>query len=81
MTGISNAGHGDVPRFLAKNGNLADLAETMHLSLQYALYGLISPHGCAALRHQECCRACCAIAARRLRSARGATMFAHGRRA
>jgi cytochrome b561 len=40
-----------VPRFVAKNRILSDLAETAHLSLQYAVYALVCIHAAAALHH------------------------------
>jgi cytochrome b561 len=40
-----------VPRLLAKHEGLWEIAETAHLSLQYAVYALVIMHAAAALHH------------------------------
>jgi cytochrome b561 len=40
-----------VPRLVAKNKALSDLAENAHLALQWAVYGLVAMHAGAALHH------------------------------
>ncbi len=40
-----------VPRLVAKNKALGDLAENAHLALQWAVYGLVAMHAGAALHH------------------------------
>ena len=44
-------GLADAPRLLAKDKALSDLAETVHLSLQYAIYAVVLMHAGAALHH------------------------------
>jgi cytochrome b561 len=41
----------DVPRLVDKNEGLSKLMETLHLSLQFAVYALVLVHVAAALRH------------------------------
>jgi cytochrome b561 len=48
---LSYFGFAEVPRLLAKNRALSNLADTAHLSLQYAVYGLVAIHAAAALHH------------------------------
>ena len=40
-----------VPRFLLTDHKLSDLALTIHVTLQYAIYGLVLMHAGAALHH------------------------------
>lgn len=40
-----------VPRLVAKNKPLGDLAENAHLTLQWAVYALVAMHAGAALHH------------------------------
>jgi len=44
-------GLADAPRLVAKSKALSDLAETTHLTLQYAIYALALMHAGAALHH------------------------------
>jgi cytochrome b561 len=48
---ITYFGLADTPRLLAKNRALSHIAETTHLTLQYAVYALLLMHAGAALHH------------------------------
>lgn len=42
---------GQIPRLVAKDKNFSELAETVHLSLQWVIYALVLLHAAAALHH------------------------------